>query len=64
MIILLQDQLDGNIELGEWDSMLESQIFKQVRKISDDWLSKLILIFSIFYIYPVSLLLFRKNDST
>lgn len=63
-ITLLQDQVNGNIELAEWDPVLKSQIFKQARKKSDDWLSKLILIFSTFHFYPISLLLVRKNDST
>lgn len=64
MQITVEDQLDGNTELREWDPMLESQIFKQARKKSDDWLSKLILIFSTFHFHPISLLLVRKNDST
>lgn len=32
MQITVEDQLDGNIELREWDPMLELQIFKQARK--------------------------------
>lgn len=61
---LLQDQLDGNVELGEWDSMLESQMFKQARKKWDDWLSTWILIFSTFHFHLIRLILGRKNDST
>lgn len=63
-ITLLQDQLDDNIEFGEWDSMLESQIFKQARKKTDNCLSKLILTFSTFHLHPINLLQVRKNDST
>lgn len=59
-----ENHLDGNIELREWDPMLESQIFKQARKKSGAWLSKFILIFFIFYFHPISLLPVRKNDST
>lgn len=53
---VLQDQLHGIIELEEGDPMLESQIFKQARKKSEDWLRKLILIFSIFLFLSYKLL--------
>ena len=32
MLTVLEDQLDGDIELGKWDFGLESQMFNQVRK--------------------------------
>lgn len=67
MLTVLEDQLDGDIQLGKWDSQLESQMFTQARgkkKKSDDWLSKLILIFSTFHFHLISLILVGKNDST
>lgn len=65
MLTVLEDQLDGDIQLGKWDSRLESQMFTQARekKKSDDWLSKLILIFSTFHFHLISLILVGKNDS-
>jgi hypothetical protein len=51
--------------LGEVDSLLESQIFKQLEKKKGNyWPSKLIFILSTFHFHPLSLLLARKNYST
>lgn len=32
MLTVLEDQLDGDIQLGKWDSWLESQMFTQARE--------------------------------
>ena len=32
VLTVLEDQLDGDIQLGKWHSGLESQMFKQARE--------------------------------